>query len=85
MFCLSRPTHLVLVQVSLSTEMNDLSLILLWKIAAGFDVLIGSLSNDEDDAGENSPQKVNLRGFKIHRSYSMLFNPFTARVFDGVL
>ena len=55
MFCLSRPTHLVLVQVSLSTEMNDLSLILLWKIAAGLDVLMGSLSNDEHDAGENVP------------------------------
>ena len=65
--------------------MNVLSLILLWKISAGFDVIIGSLSNDEDDAGENFPWKVNLRCFKIHRSYSMSFNPFTARVFDGVL
>ena len=64
--------------------MNDLSLILLWKIAAGFDVVIGSLSNDEDDAGENFPWKVNLRCFKIHGSYSMSFNLSNICDFLGV-
>ena len=36
--------------------------------------IIGSLSNNDDKGGENVTQKVNSRCFKLHRSYSNIFN-----------
>ena len=45
-------------------------------------LLQGSLSNN--DGGENVPEKVNSRFFKIHHSYSVSFNLLMLVNFSGV-
>ena len=37
-------------------------------------LLIGTLSEDDDDGSENAGKKINLRSFKLHRVYLDPFN-----------
>ena len=53
----------------------------LWKMTVRA-MIIGTLSNDDDDGSENVAKKTNLRSFKLNRLYLNLLNTSNAGDFS---